>query len=832
MKQAEAEQAEPARRHVSGGSSLGDSIPIDQVAWPKDIKERAGAEVRGSHPLHGSDSGKNFAVNTSKNCWHCFRHNSGGGPLEWLAVEAGLISCQDAKPGCLGNGLFKKVLGIARDQGFDVPDRSASKAKANAAEDADVPDQPATKANAEDDGPTVIDAIRALDSVCDGAISKDGTGFNKFDREEHSDLIDKAINEGTLTPKEEKRAYKLLKKYSKQLKPLGIKYEDIGHIVRTEEDVSDKINDRIPAWIDEHHFKTVADTEKLYHYAHGVYLDDGETILKTIIEQEFGGISNNRMVSDVIGKVKRRTYIDRELFNNGPILNVQNGLLNLETLELKPHTPDYLSTSQINVAYDKNATAPKIKKFISEVARPEDVNLIEELIGWLLWPDYNIHVAVMLLGPGRNGKGTLLRLITAFLGAKSVANVTLQDLVSDRFAKADLYGKMANIGGDLPAKDLSDTAAFRNLTGGDDNRAQEKYRVAFNFRNKAKMLFSANVLPRSPDDTYAYYSRWILLEFLHTFDPRSGTGDPDLDSKLQTPEELSGLLNIALAGLKRLRNNGWRFSYDKTVEDVEIMYKRNSNPVVAFLMDECEEDPEAYVEKGVLQSRFRRYCEQHGIRPLTVKRFSYLLKDQSVIPISDYRPFITGERVALPRCWLGVRFKDDIVASTESMVLPSPNLRKNEIKGRVEEREKKGEIGYTETMDSVDAPCAVASTAAAQDAARNEHFEKLADAVAIKSPSKPKPPATGLLAGTSENSLQNDESSAVKPPARDDPGFKAFKERMSRRKCILCGRSFPYDLTPYSNKDEHGYICTTCMMGGAPPEPEHTTQEKLPVVAV
>ncbi len=81
-------------------------------------------------------------------------------------------------------------------------------------------------------GPTVIDAIRALDSVCDGAISKDGAGFNKFDREENSDLIDKAINEGTLTPKEEKRAYKLLKKYSKQLKPLGIKYEDIGHIAR------------------------------------------------------------------------------------------------------------------------------------------------------------------------------------------------------------------------------------------------------------------------------------------------------------------------------------------------------------------------------------------------------------------------------------------------------------------------------------------------------------------------------------------------------------------------------------------------------------------------
>ncbi len=89
------------RRRKSGGSSLGDNIPIDHVCWPRDIKERKGSEVRGSHPLHGSASGKNFAVNTSKNCWHCFRHNSGGGPLEWLAVEAGLISCQDARGGCL-----------------------------------------------------------------------------------------------------------------------------------------------------------------------------------------------------------------------------------------------------------------------------------------------------------------------------------------------------------------------------------------------------------------------------------------------------------------------------------------------------------------------------------------------------------------------------------------------------------------------------------------------------------------------------------------------------------------------------------------------------------
>lgn len=97
----EAEQARTTRRRRYGGSSIGDSIPIESVCWPKDIKERVGAEVRGSHPLHDSTSGKNFAVNTSKNCWHCFRHKSGGGPLEWIAVLKGIIRCEDARPGCL-----------------------------------------------------------------------------------------------------------------------------------------------------------------------------------------------------------------------------------------------------------------------------------------------------------------------------------------------------------------------------------------------------------------------------------------------------------------------------------------------------------------------------------------------------------------------------------------------------------------------------------------------------------------------------------------------------------------------------------------------------------
>jgi DNA repair photolyase len=110
------------KQRCSGGLSIGDHIPIDEVAYPAKVKEHHGSEIMGSHPIHGSTTGKNFAVNTAKNCWHCFRCDSGGGPLEWLAVEAGLIQCKDAKRGCLDKETFRKVLQIAKDRGFRIPE--------------------------------------------------------------------------------------------------------------------------------------------------------------------------------------------------------------------------------------------------------------------------------------------------------------------------------------------------------------------------------------------------------------------------------------------------------------------------------------------------------------------------------------------------------------------------------------------------------------------------------------------------------------------------------------------------------------------------------------
>jgi len=214
-----------SRRRSSGGHGLGDHIPIDQVAWPKDIKERHGSEVIGTHPLHDSKGGKNFSVNTDKNCWHCFRHGSGGGPLEWLAVEAGLIGCQDAKTGCLDDKeTFKKVLKIARDRGFNIPEpvRAAPK------------EQPK--------GPTVLTALQKLLDNEDKIIGECAWNWRRFKpRTLHT------IKTGYLSPEGEEKCHKFLKQFKKALEELGIDYDDLYPLLLKPRDNKEGFSDEIKA---------------------------------------------------------------------------------------------------------------------------------------------------------------------------------------------------------------------------------------------------------------------------------------------------------------------------------------------------------------------------------------------------------------------------------------------------------------------------------------------------------------------------------------------------------------------------------------------------------
>jgi len=398
----------------------------------------------------------------------------------------------------------------------------------------------------------------------------------------------------------------------------GREEENLNEIVETQER-GDRKNLRELAYeiaeniMEKEAFATINGSEELYRYQGGVYSAGGEFRVKELVQRlaspnELG----NNLVSEVIGNVKRSTYVLAEKFYEAtPIVVLENGLLNVETSQVIRHTPDYLALSKLPVRYDPSADCPAIKRFLSEVLYPEDLAFMQEWVGYHLWRGYPVAVAALLVGEGSNGKSTLISVLRAFLGPTNIAAVPLQAFEKNTFAKATLLGKLANLYPDLSDSALHEVGTFKALTGGDMITAEKKFGQPFNLLNAAKLTFSCNVVPEVMEDTEAFFRRIWIVQFPNTF--TGERADPDLLAKLTTKEELSGFLNLALDGLKRLRANRWHFTGTRSTGEVRADYIRRSDTVRAFLGGCTRKDATSFVTKDDLYSAYCSYCRKRNL---------------------------------------------------------------------------------------------------------------------------------------------------------------------------------------------------------------------------
>ena len=324
-------------------------------------------------------------------------------------------------------------------------------------------------------------------------------------------------------------------------------------------------------------------------------------------------------ITDTVGQWRmliRREV--REINANPFIVNVRNGLYNVLDGSFKPHTADYYSTVQVGANYDPSAACPQFLDFLNSILGEDEAYLMQEIFGYLLIPVNKAQKSFVLVGAPNAGKSTLLSVAQEILlGAGNVSNIPWQSL-GDRFNKAELFGKLANIFADLPSKHIDDGGMFKALTGEDYITAERKNKDPFSFRPYARLLFSCNEIPRNYSDrSDGFYRRLIIIRFDKSVPPEKR--DPNLRERIAV--ERDGILLWALEGLRRLIKAGYLFTETQRTKDEVTRYRIESNSALTFIDEFCEVG-DGWAVREELYTRYKDFCGANGYKAQSQTSFN------------------------------------------------------------------------------------------------------------------------------------------------------------------------------------------------------------------
>lgn len=395
-------------------------------------------------------------------------------------------------------------------------------------------------------------------------------------------------------------------------------------------------------------------TGLLYRWTGRIWEVYDEDHLKALCIKYLENEAQKSRVEDAVFQaIKLSTIAHGRLMNDRKEwVCVQNGMLNLRTLDLKPHDKDFLSTFMLPVDFAPDSK-PKCDRFLQylkeTIKTPGPIMQVQEFAGYSLTYGTEFQKCLLLLGPGADGKSILLNILRELVGPENCASVSFQDLENE-FHRSSLYGKLLNISTEVGSKAM-ESPYFKAIVAGDPLSASFKHKNTFTFKPTCKQAFAANRLPRVLDNSDGYFRRLLPIEFKRQF---LTDGDPFLFDELK--KEMTGIFHWAIIGLHRLWDQR-RFTDCDETRRLMIDYKRINNPVLCYVEDRCELVQGHEIAKDALYSDYRSYCGKNGYQIMSRENFFRELKS-CVSTLKEHRP--TSKDGARTRTVEGISLKMDI----------------------------------------------------------------------------------------------------------------------------------------------------------------------------
>lgn len=301
------------------------------------------------------------------------------------------------------------------------------------------------------------------------------------------------------------------------------------------------------------------------------------------------------------------------------LLNCTNGVLELKTGILRPHSPyDYL-TIQSGAAYDPNATHPAVEQLIQWLDQDGKAEFLQRSAGSALYGANPNEFLTVLQGEGGSGKGTFCDAVKAVLGGYGYT-LEVSMLLASNYgetstgAKPELLAlrkKRLVIAGEPPKGGRFNAGRVKGMTGNDAITARGmRSDVMVTFKPVFKLWMHSNYAVTADHDDSGMQRRLKVVPFTK----KPNKADPHFKDTLQTdPAALSALLNWMYAGFQAWLTSGYDLA-SSTVDKATGHYWQSQDIYGGFAADVLEFDPHAEITSAQLKSAFENWLEEQGGR--------------------------------------------------------------------------------------------------------------------------------------------------------------------------------------------------------------------------
>lgn len=307
---------------------------------------------------------------------------------------------------------------------------------------------------------------------------------------------------------------------------------------------------------------------------------------------------------------------------------VSDGVLNVETKDLRPHKPEDWVESVVPHTWSPDDECElwldSLETWFGGCEDKEKrIAALQEFFGYSLVKHARYKCALVLYGEKSDtGKSVVAGVMSDLVGRENTCNISVE-VMHDPRQIAPIRGKALNVISELTAQAMISDAGFKRLvSSGEDVMIDEKFERPVLYQPHCVHVITTNILPRCTDETRATYRRLLLLHFGNQVPLREQ--DPDLGWKLK--HEMPGILAWSVEGARRLVTNNGRFTaVPSSIERIEE-YRKDQNPIFAFLDERCYEDEEREME---FRPAHKAFCDWYN-KPIAASVFGRWLKSAEI----------------------------------------------------------------------------------------------------------------------------------------------------------------------------------------------------------